>query len=1015
MKQKFLLRKAVAMFFACCGGLGLTEVNAQYTNPVYTAFSAKIVPNTGQQVMVFTPSSKVTLTSFVNTFNSSITTLGSSNSALKLLKSEMDSRAIQHNIYIQNIGGVEVENALVKTHVKSSFITSAAVFTSTVPVTDITPTVSSVQAEANALASMGTGAVRFTSTRIKKQAPKLIITKDKTGQYVLAWKTDVFTKTPVKGRQYVYINAKTGSVIKKESRSHNCGNPTVQTRYDGLKQVNTNTPPAEIQRPDLDVLLDDCHAASCGGSVRDSVETVFFDEAAGDFKYYSKLKTSNWSSDLHHQIGFQVHWGLGKVYDYYKCVHGRASYDNQDTKMVGVTHWNYFNNQLDPANAAWYGDGAMMFGDGGDVYANTGTRGAVVSLDITGHEIAHGVTEHSAALVYGGESGALNEAWSDIFGTEVEFYAKAATANFNIGEDVWTSGYLRSMSNPNSRNQPDTYGGLYWFNTAGCDPETGADRCGVHVNSGVANYWYYLLSMGGSGTNDLGNSFSVTGITRAKAAAIAYRALVYHFTPTTNFAQARAFTILAADELYGPCSNEAIQVAKAWYAVGVGANPVNTITGPASVCPYQTNVTFAITAHTGSTYTWTLPPNVNVVSGAGTNSIKLNFNGTTPGTRTISVNEITTDVCVPVSKTFTVLDAVANPTACNAYPKPLSPNALQFDGNDVVMLPAHSKNALGNGDFTIELMVKSNPNLVSDAAWKSEALIMNNNDNSSDYINFYTNRSNTATGTDGITFNSGSTNVSTGFNLKDNKCHHLAVVKNSVDARIYIDGVLYATQPNIDWKTTSTGNSTQPWTIGSQNELFQNYTNFNSGFQGSIKEVRIWKTARTQTQIQTNMSRALYGNEPYLVAYYPMDEGGTTETVYDRVTPTASLVLNNGMRGNSLTTTDFNPLAISNSCTTTNTRIDAISADEVMADELSEKGISAYPNPFTSELSFSADFGGTSTYSVELINSLGAVVYSSKDLASGKTYTITDELTPGYYILKCNDGHSIKTRNIVKK
>src|SRR5207253_148050 len=105
---------------------------------------------------------------------------------------------------------------------------------------------------------------------------------------------------------------------------------------------------------------------------------------------------------------------------------------------------------------------------------------------------------------------------------------------------------------------PDTYMGTGYYTGT-------ADNGGVHTNSGVSNYWFYLLTTGGSGTNDLSNAYSVTGIGITAAAKIAFRALTVYFTSSTNFANARNLTIQAAKDLYGVCSNEMIQTTKAWY------------------------------------------------------------------------------------------------------------------------------------------------------------------------------------------------------------------------------------------------------------------------------------------------------------------------------------------------------------------------------------------------------------------------------------------------------------------
>ena len=126
-----------------------------------------------------------------------------------------------------------------------------------------------------------------------------------------------------------------------------------------------------------------------------------------------------------------------------------------------------------------------------------------------------------------------------------------------------SGGAIRSISNPNAYSQPDTYYGDSWYSGSG-------DNGGVHYNSGVQNFWFYLLSVGGSGTNDNGDSYSVTQIGMDAAAAVAYRNLTVYLSSSSQYDDARAGAIQSAIDLYGAGSTEVIAVTNAWYAVGVG-------------------------------------------------------------------------------------------------------------------------------------------------------------------------------------------------------------------------------------------------------------------------------------------------------------------------------------------------------------------------------------------------------------------------------------------------------------
>ncbi|MFT4522847.1 MAG: gliding motility-associated-like protein, partial [Bacteroidia bacterium] len=184
---------------------------------------------------------------------------------------------------------------------------------------------------------------------------------------------------------------------------------------------------------------------------------------------------------------------------------------------------------------------------------------------VCGHEVSHAVTTNTAGLIYSYESGALNESFSDIFGNAIEFYADSTQFNWRIGEDIITSGNgIRNMANPNTHGDPDTYKGTYWRTGSG-------DNGGVHTNSGVQNFWFYLLTEGGSGTNDNGSTYSVDSLGIHKAGQIAYRNLTTYLTRSSNYAEARYYAIQSAVDLYGSCSKEVIATTNAWYAVGVGS------------------------------------------------------------------------------------------------------------------------------------------------------------------------------------------------------------------------------------------------------------------------------------------------------------------------------------------------------------------------------------------------------------------------------------------------------------
>jgi bacillolysin len=210
---------------------------------------------------------------------------------------------------------------------------------------------------------------------------------------------------------------------------------------------------------------------------------------------------------------------------------------------------------------------------------------AIQILDIIAHEFTHGVTQTSANLVYSKESGALNESFSDIFG--ISCYNWFSNGN---NPNIWLIGfdrknpantaqslYIRNMSNPNDKGDPDTYLGTNWVSTT-TPTDVGGDNWGVHRNSGVQNFMYFLLVNGGIGVNDNGTNYTVTGIGINNAQVIAYRALTVYLSINSQYADARNAWIHAAVDLYGSCSNQAIEVGKAWNAVGLAPPVINQTT-----------------------------------------------------------------------------------------------------------------------------------------------------------------------------------------------------------------------------------------------------------------------------------------------------------------------------------------------------------------------------------------------------------------------------------------------------
>lgn len=451
------------------------------------------------------------------------------------IKAETDFLGKTHEYYEQYYNGVKLDIGMFRVHSEKRIVKLINGEVSKIVKVDTKPRFSIE--EAYKIANPYTKDV---SDKVKGEL--IIIEVDRLG-YQLAYKFDVYTLKPLK-REWVYVSAITKEILDRESRIHEVDVPASGVSlYNGT--VNFTATEMGMQ-----LVL---RQSQSGNGIRT------FDMNGGtNYSAFDFASSTNFFN-TGNEIGVQAHWGAEQTYAYFLDNHGRNSYDNNGGVINSYVSANLIAmGSSSNVNAFWDGS-KMTYGDG-----NGTTHGPMVSLDIVGHEITHGVTQHSAKLKYKKESGALNESFSDIFGECIENFA-TGTNNWRMGTDtgIGGDGAIRSMQTPNSFNQPDTYKGDNWFTGIG-------DHGGVHTNSGVQNKWFFILSNGESGTNDKGHSYNVTGIGIEKAAKIAYRNLTVYLSKNSKYSDARKGAIQAAIDLYGHCSDEVIATTNAWYAVGVG-------------------------------------------------------------------------------------------------------------------------------------------------------------------------------------------------------------------------------------------------------------------------------------------------------------------------------------------------------------------------------------------------------------------------------------------------------------
>ncbi|MFF3060034.1 M4 family metallopeptidase [Streptomyces sp. NPDC057909] len=424
----------------------------------------------------------------------------------------------------------------------------------------VTPSLS-----ASGAADLGATALRSAHRDVKLSKvaaqPQLVVDALH-GAPKLAWRTEAAGKdslgNPV--ARVVLTDARTGRQIDAwdsletasgDGRSLYSGTVPLQTTQSGSTYQLKDATRGNTYSGDAQNKTDGCILTICWSRA----PAVLFTDADN---HWGNGTTSDRAS-----AAVDAQYGTDTTWDYYKNVHGRNGIAGDGKGSYNRVHYgNGYNN-------AFWDDSCfcMTYGDG-----DGSTFGPLVALDVAGHEMSHGVTSKTAALTYSGESGGLNEATSDIFGTLVEFHANNPQdpGDYLIGEKIVKSGFgkaaLRFMDQPSKDgNSADC-----WSSSVG--------NLDVHYSSGVANHFAYLLAEG-SGPKVIGgvqhngttcNGATLSGIGKDKLGKIWYRALTVYMTSSTKYAGARTATLDAAKDLYGAGSAEQNAVAAAWSAVSVG-------------------------------------------------------------------------------------------------------------------------------------------------------------------------------------------------------------------------------------------------------------------------------------------------------------------------------------------------------------------------------------------------------------------------------------------------------------
>lgn len=490
-----------------------------------------------------------------------------------------DELGYTHEVFQQHYKGIPVEYGTYNVHSKNGQILAINGEIKQIGAISTSPGLDEISARERALAFIGANSYMWQNPQQEAALKsiegnnkatyfpegKLVIIKDgrklakgQEDRQVLAYKFNIYAELPLR-RTWVYIDAQTGKVVHTdEIIKHAAANGTLTTRYSGTQSSTTDSYNGSFRLRD--------YTRGNGVETYDMNNGTNYGSAVDFVDNDNNWTSAEWNNSAKDNAALDAHWAAQMTYDYFMNKHNRNSYNGNGAAIKSYVHYssNY-------ENAFWNGS-VMTYGDGASRFE------PLTSLDVGAHEIGHAVCSSTANLVYSYESGAMNEGFSDIWAAAVEYYAAPNKDTWLIGEDIDKQRpSLRSMSNPKAEGQPDTYKGTNWYTGSG-------DNGGVHYNSGVLNHWFYILSVGKSGTNDIGISYNVSAIGIDKAAKIAYRTEAVYLSSNSQYADARTYAIKSAEDLYGVGSNEVIQTTNAWNAVGIGGKY-----GEISYCSSQGN------------------------------------------------------------------------------------------------------------------------------------------------------------------------------------------------------------------------------------------------------------------------------------------------------------------------------------------------------------------------------------------------------------------------------------------
>jgi len=465
-----------------------------------------------------------------------------------LLQTELqDELGISHITFVRSLNGISFFDGQIKAHLNGDEISLQGDFSIQGIATNTSATIQSA-ATIHSIAINAVGEVtidEFWDDRWKLAAGQGVKSElfwlNNNGKLVKVYVVDYFPNHLYWYR--IIVNASTGKVIRQYTKTCSINGPTTSSATD-LNNQSRSLNTYELNGKFYMIDATKSMFSSARSKLPDNPIGAIWTIDAKNTNGSSIYQISNINNSFTDRAAVSAHYNAGIAFEYFKNTHGRSAINGSGGTMISVV--NVTDNGAGLDNAYWNGN-AMYYGNGKVAF-----KPLAGSLDVAGHEMTHGVVGSSANLEYYSQSGAINESMADVFGAMMD------RDDWKIGEDIvktsyFPSGALRDLSNPHN--------GASSLGQNGYQPQkmseyyTGTDdNQGVHINSGIPNYAYYLIA---------------TAIGKSDAEKIYYRTLTFYLTSSSKFLDLRYAAVKAATDLYGASSNQVTKIKESFDAVEI--------------------------------------------------------------------------------------------------------------------------------------------------------------------------------------------------------------------------------------------------------------------------------------------------------------------------------------------------------------------------------------------------------------------------------------------------------------